>query len=109
MNEFFQRLECPRQKALALQQSVDFQQIDRGLKIKIPLPSLDEQKRIAYLLSKVEGLIAQRKQHLQQLDDLLKSVFLDMYGDPVRNEKGWGYSSAFRTFDGYRKRQESKV
>jgi type I restriction enzyme S subunit len=37
----------------------------------------------------VEGLIAQRNQHLQQLDDLLKSVFLEMFGDPVRNEKGW--------------------
>lgn len=56
---------------------------------KIPLPSLDDQKRIALLLGKIEGLIAQRKQHLQQLDDLLKSVFLDMFGDPVRNEKGW--------------------
>jgi type I restriction enzyme S subunit len=40
----------------------------------------------------VERLIAQRKQHLQQLDDILKSVFLEMFGDPVRNEKGWeGY------------------
>lgn len=58
-------------------------------KHKIPLPPLDDQKRIAHLLGKVEGLIAQRKQHLQQLDDLLKSVFLDMFGDPVRNEKGW--------------------
>ncbi len=58
-------------------------------KIETPLPSLEDQKRIAYLLSKVEGLIAQRKQHLQQLDDLLKSVFLDMFGDPIRNEKGW--------------------
>ncbi|OGB29970.1 MAG: type I restriction endonuclease [Burkholderiales bacterium RIFCSPLOWO2_12_FULL_61_40] len=37
----------------------------------------------------MDGLIAQRKQHLQQLDDLLKSVFLEMFGDPVRNEKGW--------------------
>ena len=55
----------------------------------IPLPPLDDQIRIAYLLSKVEGLIAQRKLHLQQLDDLLKSVFLEMFGDPVRNEKGW--------------------
>ena len=57
--------------------------------IEIPLPPLDDQIRIAYLLGKVEGLIAQRKQHLQQLDDLLKSVFLEMFGDPVRNEKGW--------------------
>lgn len=58
-------------------------------RIKIPLPSPDDQKRIAYLLGKVEGAIAQRKQHLQQLDDLIKSVFLEMFGDPVRNEKGW--------------------
>lgn len=57
--------------------------------IQIPLPPLDDQKRIAHLLGKVGGLIAQRKQHLQQLDDLLKSVFLEMFGDPVRNEKGW--------------------
>jgi type I restriction enzyme S subunit len=57
--------------------------------IEIPLPSLDDQIRIAHLLTRVEGLIAQRKQHLQQLDDLLKSVFLEIFGDPVRNEKGW--------------------
>ena len=63
--------------------------------IKIPIPqkngepNFDDQIRIAHLLSKVERLIAQRKQHLQQLDDLLKSVFLEMFGDPVRNEKGW--------------------
>ena len=57
--------------------------------IEIRLPPLDDQIRIAHLLGKVEGLIAQRKQHLQQLDDLLKSVFLEMFGDPVRNEKGW--------------------
>lgn len=60
---------------------------------KIPLPPLEDQIRIAHLLGKVEGLIAQRKQHLQQLDDLLKSVFLEMFGDPVRNEKGWGTQS----------------
>lgn len=58
--------------------------------IQIPHPEeLDDQIRIADLLCKVEGLITQRKQHLQQLDILLKSVFLDMFGDPVRNEKGW--------------------
>lgn len=60
---------------------------------EIPLPPLDYQIRIAHLLGKVETLIAQRKQHLQQLDDLLKSVFLEMFGDPVRNEKGWTITS----------------
>ena len=57
--------------------------------LEIELPTLNDQIRIAHLLGKVEGLIAQRKQHLQQLDDLLKSVFQEMFGDPVRNEKGW--------------------
>ncbi|UXD26674.1 Type I restriction-modification system, specificity subunit S [Yersinia enterocolitica] len=58
--------------------------------IQIPHPeSTNDQIRIAHLLGKVERLISQRKQSLQQLDDLLKSVFLDMFGDPVRNEKGW--------------------
>ncbi|MGG6317569.1 restriction endonuclease subunit S [Stenotrophomonas geniculata] len=64
--------------------------LDSYLASEIILPPIDDQIRIAHLLGKVEGLIAQRKQHLQQLDDLLKSVFLEMFGDPVRNEKGWG-------------------
>ena len=58
-------------------------------KLQIPLPPVQDQIRIADLLGKVGQLIAQRKQHLQQLDDLLKSVFLAMFGDPVRNEKGY--------------------
>lgn len=63
--------------------------INRNALENVPLPAVefDDQIRIAHLLSKVEGLIAQRKQHLQELDDLLKSVFLEMFGDPVKNEK----------------------
>jgi type I restriction enzyme S subunit len=58
--------------------------------IQIPLPdNINDQKRIAHLLGKVERVINQRKQNIQQFDDLLKSVFLDMFGDPVKNEKGW--------------------
>ena len=63
--------------------------LDSYLDSEVSLPTLDDQIRIAHLLSKVEGLIARRKQQLQQLDALLKSVFLKMFGDPVRNEKGW--------------------
>lgn len=57
--------------------------------LKIPLPSLPEQFRIANILSKAENLIAQRKESLRLLDEFLKSTFLEMFGDPVRNEKGW--------------------
>jgi len=56
---------------------------------EIPIPHLDDQIRIVHLLGKVEGLIAKRKQHLQQLDDLLKSVFLEMFGDPILNPHGF--------------------
>lgn len=84
-------------------------------KIEIPLPLLDDQIRIAHLLGKVEGLIAQRKQHLQQLDDLLKSVFLEMFGDPVRNEKGWNkaplekFGSVNRGVSKHRPRNDPKL
>ncbi|WP_404273296.1 restriction endonuclease subunit S [Yersinia similis] len=59
------------------------------LNLEIPFPLLGDQIRIAHMLGKVEGLIAQRKQHLRQLDYLLKSVFLKIFGNPMRNEKGW--------------------
>lgn len=59
-------------------------------KINIPHPEeIHDQTRIAHVLSKVEGLIAQRKQHLQQLDGLLKSVFLEMFGPNAPGYVGW--------------------
>jgi len=63
--------------------------------VKIPIPhngenpAIDEQIRIATLLSRVEALIATRKDNLRLLDEFLKSTFLEMFGDPVRNERGW--------------------
>jgi len=58
--------------------------------IKVPVPDdPDDQIRIATLLSRVEALIATRKDNLHLLDEFLKSTFLEMFGDPVRNEKDW--------------------
>ena len=57
--------------------------------IVVPFPSYPEQQHIANLLSKAETLITQRKESLRLLDEYLKSTFLEMFGDPVRNEKGW--------------------
>jgi len=56
----------------------------------VPLPSLEVQRKIADTLDKAETLIDKRKQQIELLDELLKSVFLDMFGDPFSNSKGWG-------------------
>lgn len=56
---------------------------------KIPLPSLAEQKRIAVILDKADAIRRKLQQSLRLSDDFLRSVFLDMFGDPVTNPKGW--------------------
>jgi len=57
--------------------------------ISIPLPPLEEQRRIAAILDQAETLRTQRRQALAHLDTLTQSLFLDMFGDPVANERGW--------------------
>lgn len=56
---------------------------------KIPRPPLTEQKRIARILGAADALRAKRRESLAHLDTLLQSTFLDMFGDPVTNPKGW--------------------
>ncbi|MFA5433406.1 MAG: restriction endonuclease subunit S, partial [Candidatus Paceibacterota bacterium] len=58
----------------------------------IPLPSLLDQLHIANLLSKAENLISQRKESIRLLDEFMKSTFLEMFGDAVKNEKKWNKS-----------------
>ena len=55
----------------------------------IPLPPLAEQKRIAGILDAADALRTKRREALAQLDALLQSTFLDMFGDPVTNPMGW--------------------
>lgn len=59
---------------------------------EIPLPSLEEQRRIAALLDKVSDLIAKRRAQLDKLDLLVKARFVEMFGDPVINPFGWNVS-----------------
>jgi len=56
---------------------------------EIPLPPLDEQKRIAAILGKADAIRRKRQQAINLADDFLRSVFLDMFGDPVTNPKSW--------------------
>ena len=57
--------------------------------LRIPLPPLAEQRRIAEILDAADALRAQRRETLAQLDTLIQSVFLDMFGDTVNNPMGW--------------------
>ncbi|MBU1310178.1 MAG: restriction endonuclease subunit S, partial [Gammaproteobacteria bacterium] len=55
----------------------------------IPLPPLAEQKRIAAILDKADAIRRKRQQAIQLADDFLRAVFLEMFGDPVTNPKGF--------------------
>ena len=55
----------------------------------IPFPSLKEQKEIATKLDNIRATIAQRKEELKLLDDLIKARFVEMFGNPASNNKGW--------------------
>jgi type I restriction enzyme S subunit len=57
--------------------------------IPIPLPPLPEQRGIAAILDQADTLRTQRRAALAQLDSLTQSLFIDMFGDPVTNPKGW--------------------
>jgi type I restriction enzyme S subunit len=63
--------------------------------LTIPLPPLATQKQIAITLDTAAELLAMRKQQLAELDNLIKSTFYDMFGDPFNNDKGW----EFKTLD----------
>lgn len=59
--------------------------IDRCLRLELALPPLAEQRRIAEVLDRADALRAKRRAALAQLDSLTQSIFLDMFGDPVRS------------------------
>jgi type I restriction enzyme S subunit len=63
--------------------------IERANKTRMFLPPLAEQRRIAEILDKTETLRTKRRAALAQLDNLIQSVFLDMFGDPISNIEGW--------------------
>lgn len=62
-------------------------------RISIPLPPIDTQRRIAAVLDKAQSLIAARREQIAVLDKLSKDLFVDMFGDPMLNPKGWEYAA----------------
>ncbi|WP_283604944.1 restriction endonuclease subunit S [Lactobacillus gallinarum] len=60
--------------------------------VVIPYPSIKKQKEIAFNLDKIESIIKTRQQEIRMLDTLIKARFVEMFGDPLRNDKTWPIS-----------------
>jgi type I restriction enzyme, S subunit len=56
---------------------------------RIPVPPVEEQRRIADVLSRAENIVRMRREAEQRAKDIIPALFLDMFGDPVTNPKGW--------------------
>lgn len=56
---------------------------------RIELPNKDKQKKIVIILDNVQSLIDKRKKQLKKLDELVKSRFVELFGNVIRNDKGW--------------------
>jgi len=80
------RYQFKRLDRLGVKSGLNFDDI-RGL--RIPLPPLAEQKRIAAILDKADAVRRKRQESIRLTEDFLRATFLDMFGDPVTNPKGW--------------------
>lgn len=76
----------------SLGRGATFKEISKAIveNIMIPLPGIEDQKQIAARFVQIEDLIRLRKEQLQQLDQLVKSRFIELFGLPGSDEKGWG-------------------
>ena len=57
--------------------------------LNVPVPPIAEQEKIVAELDCLSGIIENKKQQLKELDNLAQSIFYEMFGDPVENDKGW--------------------
>ncbi|WP_304181088.1 restriction endonuclease subunit S [Leptotrichia trevisanii] len=68
-------------------------------KIKVEVPALIQQERVVKRLNRIKKIIENRKKQIKLFDELIKSRFIEMFGDPIRNEKGWEISNFGKNFE----------
>ena len=90
-NFFVHQVECILKNASSEAHGATMKHLTKPVFDALPfyLPSLEEQKAIAGKLDKVSGLIEKRKTQLEKLDLLIKSRFIEMFGEPILNTNGW--------------------
>jgi type I restriction enzyme S subunit len=76
-------------KRLAAGVTVKNLNIDLVRGVTVPVPPIDEQRRIAAILDAADALRAKRRAALAKLDTLAQSIFIEMFGNPVANERSW--------------------
>ena len=68
---------------------------------EVPLPSLSTQRQIADVLKQADVLRAKRRMMISLLDDLSRSIFVDMFGDPVKNDRSWSVAKVGDFISGF--------
>ncbi len=86
---YFLQSIAPQLEQQAAGSTVKGVRLDALSRIRVPLPPLAEQRRIAAVLDKAEAIRRKRRESLRLVGEFLRSAFLELFGDPVRNEKGW--------------------
>ena len=69
--------------------TIDFVSAEKVRQITLPIPPREEQERIVEELDCLSGVIEKKREQLKELDALAQSIFYQMFGDPITNEKGW--------------------
>jgi len=84
-------LRAKRKHLEGLGNGATFKEVSKAVvsRIEIPLPPLDEQRRIAAILDQADDLRRKRREALERLQELNRLVFLDMFGDPIANPRRW--------------------
>lgn len=95
---------CMKQSSERLQalgNGATFKEVSKKIveEFEIPLPPLSEQQRIAAILDKADAIRRKRQQAIQLANDFLRAVFLEMFGDPVSNPKGWAVRPLIQLID----------
>jgi type I restriction enzyme S subunit len=88
LNEYVNEL-----RALAIGGVIKYIKLENLTDAPIPLPTLAEQQRIASILDKAQEIKCKRELAIEKLDRLAESVFYEMFGDPLNNEKNWQQKS----------------